>query len=62
MPEVTESCQGVARGLNMMKEGQNGKPPCHRVRGMPCHLLMEGCVHGHFLQEHFPRLLHWLSC
>ena len=56
-PKVTQSCQGVARGLNMTDESWKASHP-----SVSCHLLKAGYVHGHFLQQPFPRPLHWLSC
>ena len=49
-PKVTQSCQGVARGLN--EAGLR----------MPCHLPKAGYVRGCFLQQPFPRPPHRLSC
>ena len=42
-PKVTQSCQGVARGLK--EAGPR----------MPCHLLKAGYVRGRFLQQPFRR-------
>lgn len=43
-PEVTQSCQGVARGPNMTEESEGASHV-----SMPSHLPKKGGVHGHSL-------------